>query len=148
MLCVVMLMNEVLAYTPEEIALRLRVSEETVRREIRAKHLGALQVGKQYRVAPSDLIAYLGKQRYEEWFGPREDLKAVIGSGGLPEDEAQELAVRAVKAIRAEETVGVQPKRPPSRDTNPEALERSLTRRSPELVTKTPAKKPARRPHA
>jgi excisionase family DNA binding protein len=97
-----MLMTETLAYTPEEVALRLRVSEETVRREIRAKHLSALQVGKQYRIAPSDLIAYLGKRRYEEWFGPREDLRAVIGSGGLEEAEAHELAARAVRAVRAD----------------------------------------------
>ena len=59
-----MLMTEIIAYKPEEVALRLRVSEETVRREIRLKHLGALLIGKQYRIAPSDLIAYLGEHRY------------------------------------------------------------------------------------
>ncbi len=96
-----MLMTEVLAYTPEEVARRLRVSEETVRREIRSQRLGALQVGKQYRIAASDLIAYLGAQRFEEWFGTRSDLRAAIGSGDLPEEEAHALAWKAVSEVRA-----------------------------------------------
>ncbi len=123
-----MLMTDIVAYKPEEVALRLRVSEETVRREIRSKHLGALLVGKQYRIAPSDLIAYLGEDRYNEWFGLRDDLRAAIGSGDLDEDEARDFATRAIKTVRA------------SSDTN--------------LVTPTRDKrnslvrKPSRRPNA
>jgi excisionase family DNA binding protein len=56
---VVMLMRETKIYSPEDVARRLRVSEETVRREIRAHHLGAQRIGKQDRIAPSDLKAYL-----------------------------------------------------------------------------------------
>ena len=121
-----MLMTEIVAYKPEEVALRLRVSEETVRREIRLKHLGALLVGKQYRIAPSDLIAYLGEDRYNEWFGLREDLRAAIGSGDLDEDEARDLATRAVKAVRASSDANsVTPER---RDTR--ALKKPLIKKT------------------
>ena len=140
-----MLMTETLAYTPEEVALRLRVSEETVRREIRAKHLGALQVGKQYRIAPSDLIAYLGEHRYKEWFGQREDLRAVIGSGGLEEVEAHELAARAVRAVRAEAA----PVTANSGDWNPRRDQKpAKPQRSKTPATKSTTKKPSRSSHA
>ena len=131
-----MLMTEIIAYKPEEVALRLRVSEETVRREIRLKHLGALLIGKQYRIAPSDLIAYLGEHRYNEWFGLREDLRAAIGSGELEEDEARELAARAVRAIRESNEAKLAV---PPTSHNPRA-----TNKQP----KTPAKKSVRHPHA
>ena len=97
---VVMLMREAKIYSPEDIARRLRVSEETVRREIRARHLGAQRIGKQYRIAPSDLKAYLGDARYEEWFLRSNDLREAIGSGGLLEDEAYRLAERVVREVR------------------------------------------------
>ena len=131
-----MLMSEIVAYKPEEVALRLRVSEETVRREIRLKHLGALLVGKQYRIAPSDLIAYLGEDRYNEWFGSREDLRAAIGSGQLGDDKARDIATRAVRAVRA------------STETNSASPVQSRNPRAINKQAKLPAKKSARHPHA
>ncbi|NJK43649.1 MAG: helix-turn-helix domain-containing protein [Pleurocapsa sp. SU_196_0] len=82
------------------MARRLRVSEETVRREIRAQHLNAQRIGKQYRIASSDLKAYLGESRFEEWFLRDNDLRDAIGSGGLPENEALALAEQAVRSVR------------------------------------------------
>ena len=51
-------------YTPTEVAQILRVSEETIRREIRRDQLRALQVERQYHITPADLVAWLGKARY------------------------------------------------------------------------------------
>jgi excisionase family DNA binding protein len=93
-------MTQQAVYSPEEVARRLRVSEETVRREIRAATLGAQRVGKQYRIAPSDLIAYLGVERYREWFTNGLALNDVIGVGGLDDAEAQAIAEREVRAVR------------------------------------------------
>lgn len=98
---VVMPMRETTIYSPEDVARRLRVSEETVRREIRAQHLGAQRIGKQYRIASSDLKAYLGDARFEEWFMRSNDLREAIGSGGLPENEAHALAERVVREVRS-----------------------------------------------
>jgi excisionase family DNA binding protein len=95
-----MLMRNALVYTPEDVARRLRVSEETVRREIRARHLSAQRVGKQYRIASSDLKNYLGEARFEEWFIRGNDLRDAIGSGGLPENEAIAFAEQAVRQVR------------------------------------------------
>jgi excisionase family DNA binding protein len=97
---VVMLMRNVLVYTPEDVARRLRVSEETVRREIRARHLSAQRIGKQYRIASSDLKSYLGEARFEEWFVQGNDLREAIGSGGLSEQEAIAFAEQAVRQVR------------------------------------------------
>ncbi len=98
-------MIEMSVYTPEEVAKTLRISEETVRREIRANHLGAQRIGKQYRIAPSDLVAYLGEARFIEWFAWRTEFRSLIGAGGLPEVEAHKIAERAVKQVRAEAPV-------------------------------------------
>ena len=95
-------MIEMSVYTPEEVAKTLRISEETVRREIRANHLGAQRIGKQYRIAPSDLVAYLGEARFIEWFAWRSEFRALIGLGGLPEVQALQIAKQAVKEVRAE----------------------------------------------
>lgn len=97
---VVMSMRDAAIYSPEEVARRLKVSEETVRREIRAQHLGAQRIGKQYRIASSDLRTYLGESRFEEWFVRDNDLRDTIGSGGLPEDEAIALSERIVREVR------------------------------------------------
>jgi excisionase family DNA binding protein len=97
---VVMLVRDAIVYTPEDVARRLRVSEETVRREIRAQHLSAQRIGKQYRISSSDLVSYLGEARFEEWFMRENDLRDAIGSGGLPEDEAIAFAERAVREVR------------------------------------------------
>jgi excisionase family DNA binding protein len=99
-LTVVMLMQTILVYTPEDVARRLRVSEETVRREIRARHLTAQRVGKQYRIASSDLKTYLGEARFEEWFLRGNDLRDAVGSGGLSENEAITFAEQAVRQVR------------------------------------------------
>ncbi len=96
----VMLMQEMNIYTPEDVARRLRVSEETVRREIRGNHLSAQRIGKQYRISANDLKAYLGDQRFTEWFLQTDHLRLAIGSGGLPEPEAIALAEKAVRQVR------------------------------------------------
>ena len=102
---VVMPMRDAAIYSPEEVARRLKVSEETVRREIRAQHLGAQRIGKQYRIASSDLKSYLGELRFEEWFVRDHDLHDAIGSGGLPENEAMTLSERAVREVRDSRTM-------------------------------------------
>jgi excisionase family DNA binding protein len=94
-------MIEMSVYTPEEVAKTLRISEETVRREIRANHLGAQRIGKQYRIAPSDLVAYLGEVRFIELFAWRNEFRNLIGSGGLSEAQAIKLAQQAVQEARA-----------------------------------------------
>jgi excisionase family DNA binding protein len=98
----VMLMQEMTIFTPEDVARRLRVSEETVRREIRGNHLNAQRIGKQYRISAGDLKAYLGDARFTEWFLQANDLRDAIGSGGLPEAEAIALADKAVRQVREE----------------------------------------------
>jgi excisionase family DNA binding protein len=98
----VMLMQELTVYTPEDVARRLRVSEETVRREIRGQQLPAQRIGKQYRIAASDLKAYLGEVRFAEWFLQEFPLQQAIGGGGLPEAQAHALAEQAVRQVRAE----------------------------------------------
>ncbi len=96
----VMLMQEMTIYTPEDVARRLRVSEETVRREIRGNHLNAQRIGKQYRISAGDLKDYLGDERFTEWFLQTEHLRLAIGSGGLPEAQAIALAQKAVRQVR------------------------------------------------
>jgi excisionase family DNA binding protein len=54
--------------TTAEIAQRLRVSNESVRREIRRGQLRAMQIGRLYRTTAADLIDWLGEQRYKQLF--------------------------------------------------------------------------------
>ena len=89
-------------YTPAEVAQALRVNEETIRREIRRDQLGALQVGRQYRITPADLVAWLGKERYLEIFRPHEALLELLGVGGLDEATASEEAHTLVQRARSE----------------------------------------------
>ena len=93
-------MRDATIYSPEQVARRLRVSEKTVRREIRAQHLGAQRIGKQYRIASSDLKTYLGESRFKEWFVRDHDLRDAIGSGGLPENDAITFSERIVREVR------------------------------------------------
>jgi excisionase family DNA binding protein len=86
-------------YTPAEIAAALRVSEESVRREIRRGKLGAARVGNQYRSTLNDLSGWLG-ERYLELFSPLGALSSLIGQGGLDEAEANALALEIVATIR------------------------------------------------
>ena len=88
-------------YTPAEVAQILRVNEETVRREIRREQLRAVQVGRQYRITPADLIAWLGKERYVEIFRPHEALLELLGAGDLDDDVASETAQMLVRRARA-----------------------------------------------
>jgi excisionase family DNA binding protein len=87
-------------YTSAEVANALRVSEESVRREIRRGTLTAARIGNQYRLTANDLAAWLGESRYRELFSPLGPLGALIGFGGLEEDAAQKLALKAVKEVR------------------------------------------------
>jgi excisionase family DNA binding protein len=87
-------------YTSAEVANALRVSEESVRREIRRGTLTAARIGNQYRLTANDLAAWLGESRYRELFSPLGPLGALIGFGGLEEDAAQNLALKAVKEVR------------------------------------------------
>lgn len=48
--------------TIEEIAAELRVSEETVRRWIRAKQLKALSIGRGYRIRRKDYEDFLDRR--------------------------------------------------------------------------------------
>jgi len=100
----VMAMMEQRVFTPKEIAYTLRVDEETVRREIRRERLNALQIGRQYRITTGDLVHWLGKERFIELFAPVEALTSIVGSGGLDEEEALDLAERLVKRARQETT--------------------------------------------
>ncbi len=95
-----MLMQEKNIFTPEDVARRLRVSEETIRREIRGQHLNAQRIGKQYRISAGDLKAYLGDAPFTEWFLQIDHLRDAIGSGGLPEAKAIALAQKAVQQVR------------------------------------------------
>jgi excisionase family DNA binding protein len=113
----VMLMQELTVYTPEDVARRLRVSEETVRREIRGQQLPAQRIGKQYRIAASDLKAYLGEARFTEWFLQDFALHQAIGSGGLPEAQAHTLAEQAVRQVRAERPIPAQGQTAPDKAT-------------------------------
>jgi excisionase family DNA binding protein len=89
-------------YTPAEVAQALRVGEETIRREIRRKRLPAIQIGRQYRITPGDLIGWLGRERYLELFSPLEELFSLLGSGGLADAEAQTEAEALVRRARGE----------------------------------------------
>lgn len=89
-------------YTPAEVAQALRVNEETIRREIRRDQLGAVQVGRQYRITPADLVAWLGKARYLEIFRPHEALLEILGAGNLDEENAAKEAQRLVYRVRDE----------------------------------------------
>jgi excisionase family DNA binding protein len=60
-----------IVYTTTEIAQRLRVSEESVRREIRRGQLQAMQIGRLYRATSGDLIAWLGEVRYNQLFADK-----------------------------------------------------------------------------
>jgi excisionase family DNA binding protein len=100
-----MLMTEMmeqahLVYSPAEVARLLRVNEETVRREIRRGHLGALRVGNQYRSTISDLAKWLGEERFIELFSPLGVLSELIGKGGLSETQAIQVASKTVKQVR------------------------------------------------
>jgi excisionase family DNA binding protein len=86
-------------YTSAEIARALRVSEESVRREIRRGALTAARIGNQYRLTANDLAAWLGESRYRELFSPLGPLSALIGFGGLEDDAAHALALKAVKEV-------------------------------------------------
>lgn len=86
-------------YTSAEVAIALRVSEESVRREIRRGVLTAARIGNQYRLTANDLAAWLGEARYLELFSPLGPLGALIGLGGLEEDEAHALALKAVREV-------------------------------------------------
>lgn len=48
--------------TPEEVAERLRVNENTVRGWIRTGKLRALDIGGKYRIFPSDLEDFIQKR--------------------------------------------------------------------------------------
>jgi excisionase family DNA binding protein len=87
-------------YTSAEVASALRVSEESVRREIRRGRLTAARIGNQYRLTANDLAAWLGESRYRELFSPLGPLGALIGLGGLEEDAAHTLALNAVSEVR------------------------------------------------
>jgi excisionase family DNA binding protein len=87
-------------YTSSEVANALRVSEESVRREIRRGTLTAARIGNQYRMTANDLAAWLGESRYRELFSPLGPLGALIGYGNLEEDEAHRLALIAVTEAR------------------------------------------------
>lgn len=88
--------------TPAEVAHVLRVDEETVRREIRRGRLTAVQVGRQYRLTASDLIGWLGQERYTELFASYEALALLLGSGGMGQEEAQSLAIELTRRARRE----------------------------------------------
>ena len=100
-------------YTPAEVAQILRVNEETIRREIRRDQLRALQVGRQYRITPADLMAWLGKERYVEIFRPHEALLELLGAGRLGNDVASETAQKLVYRARAEMTRQTEGDAPP-----------------------------------
>jgi excisionase family DNA binding protein len=107
MMCLLMAMmdtREYYVYTPAEVARALRVNEETVRREIRRDQLGAVQVGRQYRITVPDLIAWLGQERYLELFRPHEALLTLLGSAGLDDEQAAAEATALVRRARSETT--------------------------------------------
>lgn len=54
-----MLTAEERMYSLEEVAERLQVSERTVRRWIKSGELPAYKPGREYRIIPSDLDAFL-----------------------------------------------------------------------------------------
>lgn len=47
--------------TTREVARELRIDDESVRRWIRDRHIGAVKVGRSWRVNTSDLNAFLGR---------------------------------------------------------------------------------------
>jgi excisionase family DNA binding protein len=87
-------------YTSAEVANALRVSEESVRREIRRGTLSAARIGNQSRLTANDLAGWLGESRYRELFSPLGPLSALIGFGGLEDDEAHKLVAKAVSEVR------------------------------------------------
>lgn len=64
-------MGEPLYYTPEEIALALRVSEETIRRQLREKQIKGQKVGRIWRIPREEAIKLLGSE---------EALKTIVGA--------------------------------------------------------------------
>ncbi len=55
------MMEELL--TVEEVASKLKVSEETVKRLLRQKQLPGYKISGQWRISQTDLSAYLTKQK-------------------------------------------------------------------------------------
>lgn len=111
-----------MVYTPGEVARVLRINEETVRRAIRTGKLSALHIGDQYRLSPTDLGKWIGMDRYLELFSPLEDARQVFGTGGLSDDEADALALEAVRIVRAASArlvEGPAPKRSSARASRP-----------------------------
>ena len=99
-------------YTPAEIAVVLRISEKSVRREIQRGRLSAVRIGNQYRISPGNLIAWLGRTTFHELFTPLE---------GLDEAEATATAIRVIAQVRAERPVL---KRPTQAAPGPEEVRR------------------------
>jgi excisionase family DNA binding protein len=64
-------MNEPLYYTPEEIAAALRVSEETIRRQLREGQIKGQKVGRMWRIPRDEAIKLLGSEAA---------LKAIVGA--------------------------------------------------------------------
>jgi excisionase family DNA binding protein len=115
-------------YSPTEVARVLRINEETVRRAIRNDKLTALHIGDQYRLSATDLIKWIGTDRYLELFSPLDDARQVLGAGGLSEAEADALALEAVRAVRAQSTritEGLAPKSAPVLAASPSRKRRS-----------------------
>ncbi len=88
-------------YTPAEVARVLRVSEESIRREIRRGILNAARVGSQYRVTSNDLSTWLGATHYRDLFNPLGAISELIGTGTLEEDEATRVAIEIIAKTRA-----------------------------------------------
>ena len=49
--------------SPDDVAIKLGLSTKTVRRMIAAKKLPAHRIGRQLRILPSDLIAFINRGR-------------------------------------------------------------------------------------
>jgi len=49
-------------YTPEEVAKKLKVSEQTVRRYLRENKIKGFKIGNNWRIKENDLLAFIDKQ--------------------------------------------------------------------------------------
>lgn len=67
-------------YSPDEVAALLGLHVRTIRRFIREGRLKATQVGRQYRIAETDLSTLVGSERGKELAGPQNRRRIVAST--------------------------------------------------------------------
>lgn len=99
-------------YSPEQVAARLGLHVRTVRNYIREGRLRAVRIGKQYRIAPSDLANLTGQpvSSLDSMPEPRErhvEVSSIVEIDGVTPETASRISALVVAAANAPRTNGV-----------------------------------------